>query len=284
MFKVGSGNFSACHSNGWCAIGCGLPFMPAVSQEESMCWSGQASAVLAVAGFGTTAYAAYRREPAAIWMPLGYFSLMEMLQAFTYSVIDQCGLPSNQIATLLGYLHIAFQPFFINAVSMHFIPDRVRAQIAPAVYALCFASAVFMLLQLYPFEWAGHCDPSMPLCGTRLCSVHGNWHIAWQVPTNGMCNGFAAGPSHGFPSYFIAGIIVPILYGSWRMTLFHLMLGPWLAALTTNNMTEWPAVWCLLSIGLLTIAVKTPIRRVLYVRQWRLWPRSWRSNAAAAHG
>jgi hypothetical protein len=43
-------------------------------------------------------------------------------------------------------------------------------------------------------------------------------------------------------------------------------------------------VWCLLSIGLLTIAVKTPIRRVLYVRQWWLWPRSWRSNSASAHG
>src|SRR4051812_2482904 len=163
-------------------------------RSESMCWSGEASAVLAMSGFGTTAYAAYRKESAAIWMPLGYFSLMEMLQAFTYSVIDECGLPSNQIATLLGYLHIAFQPFFINAVSMHFIPERARAQIAPAVYALCFASAVFMVLQLYPFAWAGQCDPSMPLCGTRLCSVHGNWHIAWQVPTNGMCNGFAAGP------------------------------------------------------------------------------------------
>jgi hypothetical protein len=49
-------------------------------------------------------------------------------------------------------------------------------------------------------------------------------------------------------------------------------------------MTEWPAVWCLLSIGLMTIAFKTPIRRFLYVRQWRLWPRSWRSNAAAAPG
>src|SRR6266850_8618362 len=68
------------------------------------------------------------------------------------------------------------------------------------------------------------------------------------------------------------------------MTLFHLMLGPWLAALTTDNITEWPAVWCLLSIGLLTIAVKTPIRRVLYVRQWWLWPRFWRSNAASARG
>ena len=249
-----------------------------------MCWSGEASAVLATAGLGTTAYAAYRKEPAAIWMPLGYFSLMELLQAFTYSVIDQCSLPSNQIATLLGYLHIAFQPFFINAVSMHFIPDQARARIAPVVYSLCFVSAVFMLLQLYPFAWAGHCDPSTPLCGTRLCSVHGNWHIAWQVPTNGMCNSFADRFWHGFPSYVIAGMLLPILYGSWRMTLFHLMLGPWLAALTTDNITEWPAVWCLLSIGLLTIAVKTPVRRVLYVRQWWLWPRSWRSNAASAHG
>jgi len=249
-----------------------------------MCWSGEASAVLATAGLGTTAYAAYRKEPAAIWMPLGYFSLMELLQAFTYSVIDQCSLPSNQIATLLGYLHIAFQPFFINAVSMHFIPDQARARIAPVVYSLCFVSAVVMMLQLYPFAWAGHCDPSTPLCGTRLCSVHGNWHIAWQVPTNGMCNSFADRFWHGFPSYVIAGMLLPILYGSWRMTLFHLMLGPWLAALTTDNITEWPAVWCLLSIGLLTIAVKTPIRRVLYVRQWWLWPRSWRSSAASADG
>ena len=159
-----------------------------------------------------------------------------------------------------------------------------RARIAPVVYSLCFVSAVVMLLQLYPFAWAGHCDPSTPLCGTRLCSVHGNWHIAWQVPTNGMCNSFAVRFWHGFPSYVIAGMLLPILYGSWRMTLFHLMLGPWLAALTTDNITEWPAVWCLLSIGLLTIAVKTPIRRVLYVRQWWLWPRSWRSNAASARG
>jgi hypothetical protein len=54
----------------------------------------------------TTAYAAYKEEPVPLWMALGYFSSMELLQAFTYSVNDQCALPSNQIATLLGYLHI----------------------------------------------------------------------------------------------------------------------------------------------------------------------------------
>jgi hypothetical protein len=178
-----------------------------------MCWNGQASAVLAAAGLGTTAYAAYRKDPAAIWTPLAYFSLMELLQAFTYSVIDQCALPSNQIATMLGYLHITFQPFFINMVSMHFIPDQVRIRITPAVYTVCFISALVMLLQLYPFAWAGHCDPSMPLCGERLCSVHGNWHIAWEVPTNGMGNPLCQGVRQGGEAFlrrFLGSISKPV--------------------------------------------------------------------------
>jgi hypothetical protein len=247
-----------------------------------MCWNGEASTVLAAAGIGTSIYTAYRKEPPAIWMPLGYFALMEALQAFTYTVIDQCGLPANQVATMLGYLHVSFQPFFINMVSMHFIDAQVRERIAPSVYALCFLSTVFMMLQVYPFSWAGHCDPAAPLCGTRLCSVRGTWHIAWEVPTNGMCNALATGWAHGFPSYVIVGIFLPVIYGSWRMTLFHLMLGPWLAALTTDNMNEWPAIWCLLSIGLLGIAVKSPARQYLYVRNWWLWPRSWRPVASSA--
>src|SRR5882757_4267919 len=103
-----------------------------------MCWSGEASAVLAGIGLASTGYAAYKKEPFSLWISLGYFSLMEALQAYTYTVINQCSLPGNQIATLLGYLHIAFQPFFINAVSLHFIPDQARARIAPVVYSLCF--------------------------------------------------------------------------------------------------------------------------------------------------
>jgi hypothetical protein len=244
-----------------------------------VCWNGQASAVLATVGLSTTAYAAYKKEPVVLWTSLGYFSLMELLQAFTYTVIDQCSLPSNQIATLLGYLHIAFQPFFINAVSMHFIPDEVRRKIQPFVYALCLFSAVFLITQLYPFEWAGHCDPSTPLCGTQMCSVRGNWHIAWEVPTNGIANGIGGSRMHGFPTYVMTGLLVPLLYGSWRFTLFHWVVGPWLAAQTTNNINEWPAVWCLFSIGLLLIAVKSPLRRFMYVRKWWLWSSSCRTAA-----
>lgn len=244
-----------------------------------MCWNGTASSVLATVGIASTAYAWYKKEPTVLWMSLGYFSMMELLQAFTYTVINQCDNPSNQIATLLGYLHITFQPFFINAVSMYFINQRITSKIAPFVYTVCFAAAILMLIQLYPFDWAGSCDPRRPLCGKILCSVRGNWHIAWMVPTNGLGNALTRLDlpffKHGFPGYIIAGFLLPLLYGSWRFTLYHLTFGVYLASITTNNVDEWPAIWCLLSIALLLVVVKTPIRQLLFVKKWPLWPKAW---------
>jgi hypothetical protein len=248
-----------------------------------MCWSGEASAVLACAGFATAGYAAYKGEAKPLWIALVYFSLMEALQAFTYGVIDQCGEPSNQIATLLGYLHITFQPFFIHMLALYFLPKPVQEKIAPWVYGLCFVSVIVMLIQLYPFEWAGHCDPRRALCADRLCSVSGSWHIAWEVPTNGLGNYFAQlgwpGLRSGYVTYFFVGLLLPFIYGSWRVAAFHFIMGPALARLTTDNLNEWPAVWCLLSIGILMIIVKSPLRRRLYVNQWFLWPKRWTQEA-----
>ena len=66
--------------------------------------------------------------------------------------------------------------------------------------------------------------------------------------------------------------ILPILYGSWKMTLYHILIGPLPARLKTENLNEFAAIWCLLSIGFLLIVVKMPVRRILYVRHWPLWP------------
>lgn len=203
---------------------------------------------------------------------------MEALQAYTYSVINQCALPSNQVATLLGYLHIAFQPFFANMVGMYFIPAKVKEKISIFVFTACACAALIFLIQIYPFEWAGLCEVGHMLCGKKLCSVSGNWHIAWDVPTNNLSwNIFGLTSEWRYSSiaYGTTVFLMPILYGSWRMTLYHIMLGPVLAVLSTGNVNEQAAVWCLLSIGLLLIVVKTRIRTFLYVKSWFLWPRSW---------
>lgn len=237
-----------------------------------MCWSGEASTVLATIGVGGSLYSAYKKDPPALWGTLLYFSSMEALQAFTYSVINQCSLPSNQIATILGYLHIAFQPFFINAISMYFLPEGVTRKIQGWVYSACFVSAIFMLVQLYPFDWAGHCEPGRALCSAaRLCSIDGNWHIAWDVPSNGIGNWSYAHGLTGYFSYSFVAFILPLIYGSWRFTLYHFIMGPFMARMLTNNLNEAPAVWCLLSIGFLLIVIKTPVRGILFVKKWPTW-------------
>jgi hypothetical protein len=259
-----------------------------------MCWNGEASTVLATVGIAGAAYSALKRdpEPLALWGCLLYFASMEALQAVSYSVINQCDSPLNQIMTLFGYLHITFQPFFINAVALYFMPKDAASRLAPWVYSACFVGAIAMLMQLYPFSWAGVCQPGRPLCGEVLCTVKGEWHLAWLVPTNGIGNSMAdnAWLGRGFLAYPLMAFFVPSLYGSWRFVLFSWVAGPFLASQTTSNINEWPAVWCLFSIGLCLAIIKTPLRRYLHVGPpwWQMLARWWsrmakeRARAAAA--
>ena len=244
-----------------------------LKEEDPVCWSGEASTALAVTGFVSSAYFYWKGESKVLCAALAYFSLMELLQAYTYTVIDECFDRRNKIATFLGYMHIAFQPFFYNAVAMYFIPQRMRHRIAPLVYVLCSAAAVVFMVRIYPFDWGNFCFDqsyellfadgikfSMPFCGEQICSTSGDWHIAWAIPANG--SGVMAS------AYAYAAFMLPLIYGSWKIVLYHILTGPLLSYLTTTNMNEWAAVWCLYSIGLLLLLIKTPIRHYLHTNSW----------------
>jgi hypothetical protein len=245
-----------------------------------MCWSGEASGVLATVGLSTAAYIAMKGESKELWIPLTYFALMELLQAFTYVYIDLCGNPQNQVLTLFGYLHVAFQPFFVNMVAMYFIPESVKHKIRTTVYALCATSAVAMLVKMFPFDWAGTCLKGIEgFCGTQTCSVSGSWHIAWQMPLNGLMSppvdwlpGFDWG-MHAFV-YILAAFVMPVIYGSWRFVGFHYIIGPWISDVLTSDPNEYAAVWCLFSIALCVSVIKTPIRKYLHVQQWPCYHRT----------
>ena len=87
-----------------------------------MCWSAGASIAMTAAGGAAMVVSAARGDPKAIWLTLGYFTVMEALQAAGYAVVDQCGSNANQGITLLSYLHIAGQPIVINAFAMAIAP------------------------------------------------------------------------------------------------------------------------------------------------------------------
>jgi len=228
-----------------------------------MCWSASVSIAMVGLGAAATAVTARRGEPRAIWMTLGYFTVMEALQAAGYAVVDQCGSPANQSITLLSYLHIVFQPFAVNAFAMAIIAAPPSARARRWVWLFCALSAAVMLAQLVPVERLGQCRPGTILCGEAFCLTSGDWHIAWDIPYNGLFNPLAdlLGYPVNFPTYLLTVFVMPLFYGAWRMVLFHALFGPILASLLTTNPNEMPAIWCLLSIGLILVGISPLIRQ-----------------------
>jgi hypothetical protein len=231
---------------------------------------------MVLAGGVATAVTYRRGETTAIWATMAYFTAMEALQVAGYLVVDQCGTVTNRSVTVLSYLHIVFQPFFINWFAMELVPPPVRAKLRRWVFALCAVSSVLMLLQIAPLPALGACVPGSPLCGAAYCTVSGNWHIAWEVPYNGLMAPIDAllGADFGFPSYMLAAFGLPLLYGAWRFVLVHATAGPILAHMLTDNPNEMPAVWCLLSIAILLLGLSPAVRRRVETETW--WGRDVR--------
>jgi len=220
--------------------------------------------VFAILGFIVAGYLVFKKESKYLWIPLVYFSLMETLQAVTYIYIGDCSAPMNQLLTFLSYIHIALQPIFMNILFLYFIPARFRKKILGWVIFLSFIFSIFLVAKVYPFEWASACAPGDVLCAQNLCSFEGNWHLAWNIPLNDFGGGLEA--------YYIATLLVPLIYGSWRVAFYVMLLGPALARLITEgNPHEWPAVWCLMSIAFIFIIFIPWVRRILHVRKWYFW-------------
>ncbi len=221
-----------------------------------MCWSGEASLALATVGF-TGAYVARRRGHETFrWLPLAYFSCMELLQAATYIVIGDCGTRANTVLTDASYVHIAFQPFFIHMFGLSWRPKEVRKKAAWWVWPLCGIAALVMLLKLVLPAWPGPCDASVsPLCGMDTCAYHGEWHIAWRLTLSDL--------DPRYLTYMVVAFGAPLIYGAWRWVLYHALLGPILMLFLTHNKDERPAVWCLMSIAFLAATHVPFLNRLL---------------------
>ncbi len=227
-----------------------------------MCWSASASVAMVAVG-GVAAGVAYARgEPRAIWLTIGYFTLMEGLQASGYAVVDQCSDPANRAITWASYLHIAIQPIMINAFAMALAPVALSPSKQRRVYGLSALASLVLLIQAMPIAAFGPCDPASHLCGAVTCLISGDWHIGWRLPLNGLFNTWpdTSALLTPFPAYFLAVFLMPVFYGAWRFALFHLAAGPVAASLLTTNPHEMPAIWCLFSIGIVVISLSPAIR------------------------
>lgn len=219
-----------------------------------------------VLGGAATLVAARRGEPLAIWGTMGYFTAMELLQSLSYPVMGQCGNAANWWLAYLSYLHIAFQPIVINAFCMAIAPRPVAPGMRRLVYVLATIATFTLLARSVPMDWAGPCRDGEALCGPDFCVLPGQWHLAWNFAMNDLwapLRNLLNYPIQ-FPDYMAAAFVLPLAYGAWRFVLFHLLAGPALASALTSNPDEMPAIWCLLSIGIILIGISPAFRSKVF--------------------
>lgn len=73
---------------------------------------------------------------------------------------------------------------------MYFIREAVKRKIGVYIRALCMIGAVAVLVKMYPMAWTGKCIVGFEgFCRVQACSVSEDWHIARQLPWNGLRRG-----------------------------------------------------------------------------------------------
>ena len=204
-----------------------------------MCFSQSGSLIIGLTGLCFSLYISNTYSMSRTYASIGiaYFSLMEILQFFQYQVIDDCTV-YNERLTLLGYLHICFQPFFINVWLFAF------ARNPPFLILYLSLVAGVLLASRVLFVKDDELCTKEPLCGPITCSTSGERHIAWSVRLRAPGKYWFT-PSIGL--HFFMWVTPMLVLFQLKPIVALLLTGPYL--FLTGNIHEQPAIWCYTAIA-----------------------------------
>lgn len=205
-----------------------------------MCFNATISLSIGVIGLLTSLYFYKKNIYASIG--IGYLALMEILQFFQYRVINQCNNNYNKFLTILGYIHICFQPLFFNIWLFAFTKKRYFVFLY-----LSFIAGLLLMSRLFFVQDNELCDnKNEPLCGKTTCAFSGNRHIAWNIRLRAPGKYWFT-PSIGL--HFFMWFIPVLTIFELKPILAMLLTGPYLGMILTNNIHEQPAIWCYTALG-----------------------------------
>ncbi|KAJ5073372.1 hypothetical protein M0811_08780 [Anaeramoeba ignava] len=210
-----------------------------------MCFNQPISFLFTIGSFINAQYlrrAKFLKNDKRIWrMAAGvdYFAAMELIQFLQYFWIDQCDSVINKILTILGIIHIAFQPFIANLMTSYDIPKRMEKSFDRLVMPLSILTGIFSTSRLIGYEYFPCSDLYDPLCSKVTCTTTGRVHLRWGCRLR---TGNYFTPS-AFPNFFF--MFVPtILAGKLRASLLLFFSGPVIGYALARNKDEWASIWC----------------------------------------
>ena len=255
-----------------------------------MCFSQEASFGFAALGLLCALYVWRFTTNARLAIGIFYFFLMEFLQGFQYFVIDDCDNWWNQVLTFLGFMHIAYQPYFTHVINSSLTRNPKFLQQYQIILRLCLLGGTLLLFRYIFAEWGelgvdaveeytgwrafdagffnqgnihsaytswaglapneGAHETTEWLRGEKLCTFSGRFHLAWSVP---MTNVSYWTPSAAIHSFLMFGPFFVMKKNMVIQGVFLWLAGPFIASIITPNLMEQASIWCFFSIAQITI-------------------------------
>lgn len=206
---------------------------------------------------------------------------MEFLQFIQYLFLASgledavCQTTVNQVLTVLGFLHICLQPYFVHYMYSSLSSSPRYKELYVVIMRLSVIGGMLLFLR-YPLSYFPQFNTMKIsadnlstewLRGENLCTfkTQSMVHLGWSVPM-------------ADPTYFIPGVgihsflmFAPFvaLYEKKGMLIqggIIFFCGPVLAALISPNLMEQASIWCFFSIAQIC-AVLLLIRKKLVQNQ-----------------
>jgi len=226
-----------------------------------MCFSLEMSAAFSAVGLFASYWIYSRTCNTELASGVFFFFAMEFLQFVQYFFIAPnidsplCDSIINKTLTILGFLHICFQPYFCHVINSSLTKNQKYLDKYSVIKRLCVIGggmlfARFLISGLWQQTLQG---PSTEwLRGDKVCTYRGNYHLAWSVPM--------ADPTYVIPGAAIHSFLMfaPFfaLYEKKGMIIqgiFLFAFGPYLASVITPNLMEQASIWCFFSIAQIAI-------------------------------
>ena len=215
-----------------------------------MCFTKEMSLGFFLLGSGTAFY--LKNKNISLYLPIIYFSFMELLQYIGYITIENKNKTFNKIIATLIYIHIGFQPYFANLWFSNFIPSSSKKYM-PLILNLCIVFGIFWISRLFFWDTSHKylCDSNNePGCGKKTEVLKGPMHLLYQAKVRAT--------NYLTPSIFTHFFLwfVPIFFIGIDKFIYSITLicglSSWLLA---SNIHEAASIWCLSFIPILLFSL-----------------------------
>jgi len=218
-----------------------------------MCFNQPMSGAFALIGFIVGLWAYRETRNIALLAGVWYFVAMEALQFVQFFYLEAgCSDPVNKFLTVIGFLHICFQPYFTHVTSGAFMMNPQKKAQYVVIKRLCLIMGVAMFSRylLWTEKDTLKCENTEWIRGNTLCTRMGTHHLSWELPLTH--------PTYFMPSnniHFFMMFAPYVATAQWVPGLILFLTGPFLSTFITDNLHEQAAIWCFFSICQVTLAV-----------------------------